>query len=271
MESIREYFEEVETTKEYDGYYYQVGDIVSIVVLGSLCGLKNLNQLHQWAKNEGKREFLRKEFKIERIPCYYWFLCLLKMVKPDSLSRCLMRWAEEQLPEDRKGVTVSLDGKTVRSTGKMDSYESPLHVVSAQLCELGITLGSKSVEGKSNEIPAVQELLRELEISGCMVVADALHCQKKTAKAVVDGKGDYLLSVKGNQKALETDISDYVQDPDLRKNMDTTVQREKNRGRIEKRTAFVTDDVGWIPDRQAWPGLCCIGAMKASGRIFSLN
>lgn len=117
------------------------------------------------------------------------------MVKPDSLSRCLMRWAEEQLPENRKEVTVSLDGKTVRSTGKMDSYESPLHVVSAQLCELGITFGSKSVEVKSNEIPAVQELLRELEISGCMVVADALQCQKKTAKAVVDGKGDYLLSV----------------------------------------------------------------------------
>lgn len=261
MESIREYYEEVETTKEYDGYYYQVGDIVSIVVLGSLCGLKNLNQLHQWAKNERTREFLRKEFKIERIPCYYWFLCLLKMVKPDSLSRCLMRWAEEQLPEDRKGVTVSLDGKTVRSTWKMDSYESPLHVVSAQLCELGITLGSKSVEGKSNEIPAVQELLRELEISGCMVVADALHCQKKTAKAVIDGKGDYLLSVKGNQKTLETDISDYVQDTDLQKNMDTNVQKEKNRGRIEKRTAFVTDDVGWIPDRQAWSGLCCIGAI----------
>ena len=200
MESIREYFEEVETTKEYDGYYYQVGDIVSIVVLGSLCGLKNLNQLHQWAKNEGTREFLRKEFKIERIPCYYWFLCLLKMVKPDSLSRCLMRWAEEQLPENRKGVTVSLDGKTVRSTGKMDSYESPLHVVSAQLCELGITFGSKSVEGKSNEIPAVQELLRELEISGCMVVADALQCQKRRQKQLLMEKETICLAYKATRK-----------------------------------------------------------------------
>ena len=78
-------------------------------------------------------------------------------------------------------------------------------------------------------------------------MADALQCQKKTAKAVVDGKGDYLLSVKGNQKTLETDISDYAQDPDLRKNMDTNVQKEKNRGRIEKRTAFVTDDVDGFP------------------------
>ena len=84
---------------------------------------------------------------------------------------------------------------------------------------------------------------------------------KKTAQAVIEGKGDYLLSVKGNQAALETDIADYVQDPDLRKNMGTNVQKEKNRGRIETRTAFVTGDIGWIPDRQAWPGLCCVGSI----------
>ena len=75
---------------------------------------------------------LLKELEIERIPCYCWFLCLLKLVKADSLSRCLMRWAEEMLPENRKGVTVSLDGKTVRSTGKMDSYDSPLHVITSE-------------------------------------------------------------------------------------------------------------------------------------------
>ncbi len=60
---------------------------------------------------------------------------------------------------------------------------------------------------------------------------------------------------------METDIAGYVQDPDLRKNMGTNVQKEKNRGRIETRTAFVTGDIGWIPDRQAWPGLCCVGAI----------
>ena len=177
------------------------------------------------------------------------FLCLLKLVKPESLSRCLMKWAESMMPKDRTGISVSLDGKTIRSTGKMERYDSPLHIVSAQLSELGITLASKSVDGKSNEIPAVQELLRELDISGCMIVADALNCQKKTAKAVVSGKGDYLLSVKSNQKTLETDIADYVQDSDLQKRMETTVQKEKNRGRVEKRTAFVTDDIAWLPGR----------------------
>ena len=65
-------------------------------------------------------------------------------------------------------------------------------MVLGSLCGLGITLASRSVDGKNNEIPAVQELLEELDISGCMIVADALNCQKETAKAVISGIGDYL-------------------------------------------------------------------------------
>ncbi len=75
-----------------------------------------------------------------------------------------MKWAEGILPEDRKGVTIALDRKTVRSTGKMEAYDSPFHIISAQLSELGITFAFKSVEGKSNAISAVQQLIGELDI-----------------------------------------------------------------------------------------------------------
>ena len=71
---------------------------------------------------------------------------------------------------------------------RMKNYSSPLHIVSAQLSELGITFASKSVKGKSNEIPAVQELIKELDITGCMVVADALNCQKETAAVIVGAR-----------------------------------------------------------------------------------
>lgn len=261
MKNIREYFEEVEINKEYDGYYYAIPDAICIVLLGSLCGLKNIKQIHQWAVNARTKEFLKKELQIERIPCYYWLLCLLKLVKPDSLNQCLMNWAESLLPKERRNITIALDGKTIRSTGKMDSYTNPLHIVSAQLCEMGITLASKSVDGKSNEIPAVQELLKELDIRDCIIVADALNCQKKTAKAVIDGRGDYLLSVKGNQSSLEADIADYVQNPELQSGMERYMKTELNRGRIEKRTAYVTNDVSWLYGRQEWLKLSCIGAI----------
>ena len=109
-----------------------------------------------------------------------------------------MNWVSSLIPDGMEGLTLSLDGKTVRSTEKMGSYESPLHIVGAQICELGMSFAQKSTDRKSNEIPAVQELFRELEIKGCVVVADALNCQKKTAGAIIGRKVDYLLSVKDN-------------------------------------------------------------------------
>lgn len=264
---ITQYFEELETTKEYNGYFCSVADAITIVILGSICGLKNISQIHQWAASDRIREFLREKFVIETVPCYYWLLCLLKLVRPESLNRCFAQWAAAMIPEYRENLTLALDGKTIRSTGKMNSYESPLHIVSAQLSELGITFAQKSIDGKSNEIPAVQELLEEMEISGCMVVADALNCQKKTAAAVIAGGADYLLCAKDNQENLKKEIEGYVQDENLQKNMDREIKIEKNRDRIEKRTAFVTGDIDWMPDKAEWEGLRCIGAVHTEFEI----
>ena len=259
--NLVEYFEEVEAEDEYNGYFYSIAEAISIVVLGSLCGLKNVRQIHQWARNEHISEFMKEKFGIEHIPCYYWLLVLLKMVKVDSLNRCLMKWAAQFLAEDRSQTTIAMDGKTIRSTTGMKKMSEPLHIISAQICELGITLASKAVNEKSNEIPAVQELIKEMDIAGCLVVADALNCQRETAKAIIDGKGDYLLDAKGNQSTLEKEIADYVQDGQLRSAMDTQVQQEKNRDRIEKRTAYTTGDISWIYGKEKWEKLSCIGAI----------
>lgn len=258
---ITEYFEEVEITKEYDGYYYSVSEAITIVILGSICGLKNISQIQQWAQNDRISDFLREQFAIERVPCYYWLLCLMKLIKTESLNRCFMDWAYSRMPEKAERLTISFDGKTVRSTSQMESYESPLHIISAHLSELGITLAQRSVDGKSNEIPAVQALLKEMNIKGTIIVADALNCQKETAEIVIDGEADYLLSVKDNHPNLKSDIEDYIQDDDLQSAMETAVKKEKNRGRIETRTAFVTTDIEWLNQRKDWKNLCCIGAI----------
>jgi len=260
--NITKYFEDVETTKEHNGYFCSVGEALTIVILGSFCGLRNVNQIHQWASSTRVSEFLSKNFGIDAIPCYYWLLCLLKLIVPKSLNQCFINWVQSFLPEGAKGLTLSFDGKTIRSTGKMEKYSSPLHIVSAQIAELGITFGQQTVDGKSNEIPAVQNLLEILQIEGCLVVADALNCQKETAKAVIDGKADYLLSVKDNQETLKKDLEDYVQDDSLRKTMDTCRCCEKNSGRIEQRTAFSTCDIEWLGGREIWKGLACIGAVN---------
>lgn len=262
IEKIAEYFTDVETTKEHNGYFCSVGEALTIVILGSFCGLRNVNQIHQWASSARVSEFLSRNFGIDTIPCYYWLLCLLKMIVPKSLNQCFINWVQSFLPEGTKGLTLSFDGKTIRSTGKMEKYNSPLHIVSAHIAELGITLGQQTVDGKSNEIPAVRSLLGLLQIEGCIVVADALNCQKETATAIIDAKADYLLSVKDNQETLKKDIEDYVQDDSLKKTMDTCRSCEKNSGRIEQRTAFSTCDIEWLYGKENWKKLACIGAVN---------
>ena len=260
--TIKAYFDDVETTEEHNGYLYSVGEALTIVILGSLCGLRNVSQIQQWAKNDRVSTFLRDHFGIANIPCYYWLTCLMRLIKPKSLNRCFINWVQSFLPDGKKGLTISFDGKTICSTEKMAQYTSPLHIVSAHIANLGITYGQYTVEGKSNEIPAMRELIKLLDLKGCLVVADAMHCQKDTAKAIIDGEADYLLSVKGNQQMLEEDIEDYVQDDSLRKTMDTSSSCEKQGGRIERRVAFSTSDIDWLYGKEEWPGLVCIGAVN---------
>ena len=232
------------------------------MILGSLCGLRNTSQISQWSKDERIGEFLARHFDINKVPCYYWLLCLLKIIDPKSLNECLMRWTQSFLPNGVKPFTLSFDGKTIRSTGKMDKYDKPLHIVSAHIAELGLTFASHKTDDKSNEIPAMRELLEIMEIEGCIVVADAIHCQKETAAAIVAKKADYILNVKENQSTLKTDIEDFVRNEDLQKSMEQASTLDKNGGRVERRTSFVLHDIGWLYGLKDWPGLSTIAAIN---------
>ena len=89
---------------------------------------------------------------------------MLKMIKTETLNECFMNWVVSFLPEKVRDLTISLDGKTICSTNRISKMDSPLHIISAQISELGLTLAQRSTDEKSNEIPAVQELLKALHI-----------------------------------------------------------------------------------------------------------
>ena len=257
-----DYFKNVETTKQHNGYRYSVGDTLTIVILGSFCGLRNPSQVYDWASDSRVRDVLSTHFGITSIPCYFWLLRLLSLIKPDSLNQCFINWVESLIPEGVEGLTVSFDGKTIRSTGKMENYAKPMHIVSAHIAEMGITFGQQTVYEKSNEIPAVRELLELLELNGCIVVADALNCQKETAKVIINSGADYLLSVKDNHKLLNEAIQGRIHDESLQKEMDAKETCEKNRGRVEYRKAIVTYNIEGLPGKGDWEGLVCIGAIN---------
>ena len=275
-ETLEDALEVLETEREYDGYFCSIKDAVIIVILGSLCDLQSVKKIHAWATTEHVRTFLEETFGIKRLPCYWWLLNLLALVTPESLNQCMKQWVasvvpnlaakleqeeEEQSKKKKKPLTIAIDGKEIRSTGKMKKYDSPLHIISAQIGELGLTLAQRTVASKSNEIPAVPKLVQELKIPGCMVVADAMNCQIETAEAILEAKADYLLSAKANQETLMNDIAEYVQDTKLRATMDSLSRTEIGHGRKETRSAYTSNDVEWQPGGRVWPGLKCIGAV----------
>ncbi|MGI5117815.1 ISAs1 family transposase, partial [Treponema sp. SP13] len=178
-ETLEDALEVLETEREYDGYFCSVQDAVIIVILGSLCDLQSVKKIHAWATTEHVRKFLEETFGIKRIPCYWWLLSLLAIIRPESLNECMKQWVASVVPElaakleaeeneqskqKKKTLTIAIDGKEIRSTGKMKKYDNPLHIISAQIGELGLTLAQRTVESKSNEIPAVPELIKELAI-----------------------------------------------------------------------------------------------------------
>ena len=92
------------------------------------------------------KEFLYNNFDILCVPSYSWILKLLRLVNPKSLNQCFIEWTKTLLPKSLENLTVSFDGKTIRSTGKMDGYDEALHIVSAHVAELGITIKKQLME-----------------------------------------------------------------------------------------------------------------------------
>jgi predicted transposase YbfD/YdcC len=257
--NIAGYFEEVETTKKYDGYWYSVADVIVITILGSLCGLKNMILIAEWAKSEAVTKFLQIKMKIPRVPCYSQFTNIMGIIKSESLNEAFIKWVGSMV--DIIGKTVAIDGKTIESTENMSRYEKPIHIISAYISELGITLGQKATESKSNEIPAFQELLDMLEISGAIIVADALNCQVKTCKKIVEAGADYLLCVKRNQARTFEEIKSYIHDENNAEAIEKSRTTEKHGNRIEIRTAYVSNAAEELKNSRKWTNLSSFGAI----------
>lgn len=256
LEKLTLYLSKVGTTKTYKGYWFKVYDCLVILVCGCLCGFGNLKQIHRYSKNRVTKDMLCKVFHIRKIPSYAQLRNILCLVDSSQLEQAFRAWVQ-WIVFDLEGKTVSFDGKTIKTTCNMKQYEQPIHIVSAHVSELGITIAQLSVHSKSNEIPAMQELLKTLNLTGCVVVADALNTQKETVSIIVDKKADYVLPVKENQANLYKEIKemfDYVLSDKVEqkeKNYNYTKMIQNNHGRIE-----------WLQEKDKWKNLKSIGLLK---------
>ena len=189
---------------------------------------------------------------------------ILTTLKPQAFQAAFASWIASLVNADAIAQPIiAIDGKTMRRSHDRSDGLGPLHVVSAWSTENGLTLGQVATEEKSNEITAIPELIDQLDVKDAIVTIDAMGCQKKIAKKIVDSQADYVLAVKGNQAKLHEAIKDIFSEEREGDLLQMQVRQhqtsEKGHGREDEQyyvLAGIPDD---FPMKDAWPGLKAIG------------
>ncbi len=228
--------------------------IPTIALCATIAGAEDFFAMTQWAHQH--RDWLAQFLDLTNaIPSHDRLNMVFRRLKPAEFQRRLLSWLAS-LHDLSAGKLSAIDGKTARHSFDTATARSALHRVTAWAVSAKLSLGCVAAAKKSNEITAIAELLKMLELVGAVVTIDAMGCQTKTAAAIVAGGGDSILAVKGNQEALHEGIEDFFLD---HKNDDfarTKVSRhettEQGHGREEHRTYDVGDMPEDLPDAKRW-------------------
>ena len=250
------------------GKNHSLKDLVGLALCGTICGADTWADIERFALNniEWFRQFLELEYGV---PSHDTFSRVFSRLDTEEFGKCIAGWIKEW-NLSVEGSTVAIDGKTLRGSHDRANGQGPLHIVNAWANELKICLGQIGVDSKSNEIPAVQQLLEMLELKGAVVTMDAMHCQKKTLRKIRQQHADYVVAVKGNQPKLHDRIRNEFdqhaatnfQANQLRQHSKT----ERSHGREETRTCMVHPAPADL--KKLWPGLQTIGIIH---RVRKLN
>jgi len=234
-------------------------NIVFIAVCGVLSGANSFAAIEEFGLDR-RTWFARFLDLTNGVPSDDTFARVLARLDPGAFERCLLSWirAVQEVTENR---LIAIDGKTLRGSYDRRDGKAAIHMVSAWATENKLSLGQVVVDEKSNEITAIPELLRLLDVSGALVTIDAMGCQKEIADLIREGKGDYVLAVKQNQPTLYEQVEEAVgagleQDAS---DLDEHQTVEVGHGRQETRTYVVFPAPETVDPDGAWRDLSAVG------------
>lgn len=249
--------------------------IVFLSLAAVLCGAQSWNAIEDFGV--AKEDFFKQHLpRWNGVPSHDTISRFFAAIETDKFEDLFRGWIKGVVSE-YKGV-IAFDGKTIRGAYESEQDKmykkaahpqavsrSKLHMVSAYSTDLGLSLGEIRVKEKSNEITALPELIEAVFMPGCIFTADAMGCQKAIAQKVMDKKGDYLLTVKGNQGTLHQWMQELMRDcvihPRKRRD-DCFSTRDKGHGRVEIRTCHSMGDMSYMHRfAKKWPGMKTVGCI----------
>jgi predicted transposase YbfD/YdcC len=204
------------------------------------------------------------------IPSHDTFRRVFMLIDPEAFETGFAAWVGALTAGFEREV-VAIDGKTVRRSFDHGREQSPLHVVSAWASEQGLVLGQRCVDGKSNEITAVPELLDQLALQNSIVTLDAMGCQTAIAEKILARGGDYLLTLKGNHPLAHAAVVKHFDEQCFRVGAPSRADCDAfddTHGRLVRRRVFASTDAAALDALSGWPGLRTVLAVES---IRSVN
>jgi predicted transposase YbfD/YdcC len=260
--SIRECFANVPDPRREHLRLHNLWDIIAITILAVISGADSWVEVAKYGVS--KFDFLKTFLELPNgIPAHDTFNRVFSLVKPAALQEGFVKWVQA-IAEITLGCVVAIDGKTARHSYDKAAGKGPLHMVSAWASENRLLLGQQACDAKSNEITAIPELIKNLEISGAIVTIDAMGCQKEIAAVIRNADADYVLAVKDNQPTLHADIREVFAaglDNDFAGlEHHSYCTEEQSHGRIETRVYHIVAVPADLAERHPeWQGLRSIG------------
>jgi predicted transposase YbfD/YdcC len=272
MEAIEEHFGKVRDPRKDRTKDHKLIDIIAIAICAIICGAEGWTDMEVFGNS--KVTWLKTFLELPNgIPSHDTFGRVFGIIDAQQFQLAFWEWvwAVNDIVE---GQIVNIDGKCLRGSDDQRLGKRAIYMVSAWAAENEIVLGQRKVDEKSNEIMAIPELLKLLNLSGCIVTIDAMGTQTAIAKTIQEGHADYVLSVKENQGHLFEDIS-VLFGVDQEQNfkyasLDYKKTVNKGHGRIEVRECWSTSNpeyLNLIRGVQNWAGLRSI-AMVVCTRLI---
>ena len=242
-------------------------DILMIAVCGTLCGADNWVAMAEFgrAKADWLKTFLARP---NGIPSHDTFGRVFARISPWYFQDCFAAWVQSLTPRlADQGERVRLDGKPLRRSYDTGSGQAAIHRVHAWAVHNRLVLGPLHGAEALEEIAIIPELLRLLDLKGCLVTPDALGCHTSTAEQVVEQGADYVRTVKANQPKLHAPLQQLFDRSEEQLHADSTVDywatQDQNHGRRETRHYWTTDQIEDFADHALWPGLRLFGMVEA--------
>ena len=263
IEKLGQYFVAVEDPRCSGKIEHRLVEVLVVAVCAVIACAESWDDIALYGRS--KLTWLRTFLELTNgIPSHDTFRRVFMLIDPDAFEAGFAKWVGSLADRFEREV-VAIDGKTIRRSFDRGREQSPLHVVSAWASEQGLVLGQRCVDGKSNEITAVPELLDQLALGNSIVTLDAMGCQTAIAEKILARGGDYLLTLKGNHPMAHAavvahfDQSCFRRDALSRADCDDA---DEGHGRLVRRRVFASTDAAALDALSGWPGLHTVLAVE---------